>query len=119
MHAQRSSQGVPVNARRARADAAPPASMARRSAAVLVDALVWLAAAGWVLAVGLVGWAGAEEGSTAADDAVGTMTIGLALTGALVLVQWMLHARNGWTVGRLAVGVRTLDVESRLPIGVA
>lgn len=108
-----------MNARNARADAAPPASMVRRSGAVLLDALVWLAVAGWVLAKGLVDWAGAEPGSTASDDALGVMTIGLALTGALVVTQWLLHARNGWTVGRLAVGIRTVDVESRRPIGVA
>lgn len=108
-----------MNARNAHADTAPPASMARRSAAVLLDALVWLAVAGWVVAKGVVDWAGAEPGSTASDDALGIMTIGLALTGALVVTQWLLHARNGWTIGRLAVGIRTLDVESRRPIGVA
>ena len=43
----------------------------------------------------------------------------MALTGVLVLVQWMLHGRYGWTLGRLATGIRTLDVETREPVGVA
>ena len=33
------------------------------------------------------------------------------------VVQWVAHGRSGWTVGRRAVGIRTLDVESRTPIG--
>jgi hypothetical protein len=43
----------------------------------------------------------------------------MVLTGVLVLAQWLLHGSYGWTLGRLATGVRTLDVESREPVGVA
>ncbi|WP_028048750.1 RDD family protein [Cellulomonas sp. URHD0024] len=108
-----------MNARYARADAAPPASMGRRFAAVLLDAVAWLVLGGWIVVAGVIAWARAEPSTQASDDAVALMTIGLALTGALVVTQWILHGRLGWTLGRLATGVRTLDVESRQPIGIA
>lgn len=108
-----------MNARYARADAAPPASMGLRFVAVLLDAVVWLAVGGWLIALGVVDWARAEPSTPASEDALGLMTVGLALTGALVLTQWLLHGRYGWTLGRLATGVRTLDVETRQPVGVA
>jgi len=108
-----------VNTRYARANAAPPASMGRRFAATLVDVAVWLLVAGWLIIVGVVGWARAEPSTAAADRALRLLTIGMALTGLIVLVQWMLHGRFGWTLGRLATGIRTLDVERREPVGVA
>ena len=108
-----------MNARNVRADAAPPATMGRRFVAILLDALVWVAVGGWLIAVGVIAWASAEPSTPASRDALGLMTVGLALSAALVLVQWLLHARFGWTIGRLAMGIRTLDVETRLPVGVA
>jgi uncharacterized RDD family membrane protein YckC len=108
-----------VNAPYARADAAPPASMGRRLAAALLDVLVWLVVAGWLIVVGVVRWARAEPSTPASDDALRLLTVGMVLTGVLVLTQWLLHGRYGWTPGRLATGVRTLDVETRRPVGVA
>ena len=108
-----------MNARNVRADAAPPSTMGRRFVAILLDVLVWVAVGGWLVVAGVIGWARAEPSTPASQDALGLMTVGLALSAALVLVQWLLHARFGWTIGRLAMGIRTLDVETRLPIGAA
>ncbi|WP_426592496.1 RDD family protein [Cellulomonas sp. McL0617] len=108
-----------MTSRYARAHAAPPASMARRFGAVLLDALVWVVVGGWVIAVGVVGWARAEPSTRASAGALTLLTVGLAVTGALVLAQWLLHGLTGWTLGRLATGVRTVDVQTREPVGVA
>ncbi|MET0789328.1 MAG: FHA domain-containing protein [Cellulomonas sp.] len=85
------------------ADEAPPAGLGRRFAAGLLDVLLLAA----VLAVGLLG-----------DERILTVVAGVVAV-VVVAVQWALHGRLGWTVGRRAAGIRTLDVETRRPIGQA
>lgn len=80
---------------------AAPASLGRRFAAGLLDGLLLAA----VLAVGLL-----------SDQRILTLAA-VVLAVVVVAVQWALHGRLGWTVGRRATGIRTLDVESRRPIG--
>lgn len=103
---------------------AVPASYGRRCAAALVDAVLALVVAGATVAV--VAWAAGSGSPTAArwtpGDPVPDAVVTASLAGAgalclLALVQWLLHGARGWTVGRLALGVRTLDVESRRPVG--
>ncbi|WP_197030019.1 RDD family protein [Cellulomonas sp. URHE0023] len=108
-----------MNARSARLNAAPPASMGRRFVAASLDVVAWLVAAGWLVVVGVVAWARAEPSTAASQDALRLVTIGMALTGGVVIAHWLLHGRYGWTLGRLAMGVRTLDVETREPVGPA
>jgi len=84
---------------------APPASMGRRFAAGLLDIGAWCVVGGWALVLG------------AQRSSLVLLELGIGLTGALVLAQWILHGQRGWTLGRLAVGVRTVDVETREPIG--
>ncbi len=97
-------EGVPVPTPYATDDVSP-ATMARRASAGLVDLVLLLALGGWLLVLGVL------RGST------GLVLVGAGATAVVVVVQWVLHGRAGATVGRLAVGVRTLDVESRRPVG--
>ncbi|MEZ0449770.1 RDD family protein, partial [Cellulomonas sp. ICMP 17802] len=99
MSAQRGSVPVPFHP----TGDAPPATLVRRFGAGLVDVLLLAAAS----AVGLLG-----------DRRALTAVAGL-LVLVLVVVQWLLHGRLGWTVGRRVTGIRTLDVETRRPIGAA
>jgi hypothetical protein len=94
-------QGVPVSDYRHLDDAAQPASTARRFLAGLVDL--------FLLAVPVTVALLADQRLLAVAAAL--------LAVVVVLVQWVLHGALGWTVGRRAAGIRTLDVESRLPIG--
>lgn len=82
---------------------APPATLGRRFAAGLIDGVLLVA----VLTLGLL-----------ADERL-LVVAAAALALVVVVVQWVLHGRLGWTVGRRATGIRTLDVETRRPIGMA
>ena len=82
-----------------------PATMGRRLSAGLLDLVLVLVLGGAVLVLGLV------RGSDA------LVLVGSAAVLVVSVVQWVAHGRSGWTVGRRAVGIRTLDVESRTPIG--
>jgi uncharacterized RDD family membrane protein YckC len=80
--------------------------MGRRFAAALLDGLVLLAVAlPALLADG-----------TLRSALIGT---GVVLVVAAVVLQWVWHGTRGWTLGRLALGLRTVDAETLHPIGVA
>lgn len=104
--------------------AAPVAGLGRRAAAVLLDGLVAVLAGGWLwLATSAQAGLRAVQGRSA--DGAGPDVPGwlVAACGAalvvVVLVQWVLHGRLGWTLGRRAVGIRTVDERTRRPIGMA
>lgn len=84
-----------------------PATMARRLGAGLLDLLVVLVLGGAVLVAGV-----------ARDSAV-LVVLGSVSVVVVSVGQWVAHGSSGWTLGRRAVGIRTLDVESREPIGMA
>lgn len=100
-----------------------PASLARRFVAVLVDQLIVLALGGGVVLVATLGLAAAVRdagsGVPVAPPAVpGPLLVAAAvLATAVTVAQWLLHGRYGWTLGRRLLGVRTVDVHSRRPIG--
>ncbi|GAA3807676.1 FHA domain-containing protein [Cellulomonas soli] len=105
-------------------DHAVPASFGRRVAAVLVDLVLLLLASG--LGAGVVAALGAtgvvavsvgRDGGPGAQVSPALVLSASVVVGLLVLVQWLLHGLRGWTVGRRLLGVRTLDVETRLPVG--
>jgi len=81
--------------------------MGRRSVACVLDGLVLLVAAIPALL------------ATLADMDPGTVLVAssIALGAALVVLQWVWHGTRGWTLGRLALGLRTVDVETLRPIG--
>ena len=60
---------------------------------------------GLVLVLGLV------RGSDA------LVLVGSGCVAVVSVAQWVAHGWSGWTVGRRVLGIRTLDVESREPIG--
>ncbi|MDQ0373472.1 RDD family protein [Cellulomonas humilata] len=86
-------------------ESSTPATMGRRLSAGLLDLVLVLVLGGAVLVLGLV------QGRDA------LVLVGSAAVLVVTLVQWVAHGRSGWTAGRRAVGIRTLDVESRTPIG--
>lgn len=86
-------------------DDSSPATMARRLSAGLLDLLVVLVLGGAVLVAGV------------ARDSDVLVVLGSVSVVVVSVGQWVAHGFAGWTVGRRAVGIRTLDVESREPIG--
>ena len=82
-----------------------PATMSRRFCAGLIDLALLLVLGGGVLVLGLARGGGA------------LVLVGSVSVLVVSVAQWVAHGRSGWTVGRRAVGIRTLDVESRTPIG--
>ncbi|WP_315099437.1 RDD family protein, partial [uncultured Cellulomonas sp.] len=87
------------------ADDRSPATMPRRLAASLIDLGILLLLGGWLVPLARI------------QDDARLAAVGGLLVVVVTLVQWVLHGRTGWTVGRLATGIRTLDVDSRLPVG--
>ncbi|ROS31028.1 RDD family protein [Cellulomonas sp. PhB150] len=83
------------------------ASLGRRLAGFLLDGVV----AGLAAVPLLVG--------TAADGGTVLVVLGSLLVVAVVVLQWVWHGRLGWTLGRLVLGMRTADVETLQPIGMA
>ncbi|RHA37592.1 RDD family protein [Cellulomonas rhizosphaerae] len=83
------------------------ASLGRRFAGYLLDGLL-VSLAALPLLVG-----------TSLESAAVLVVVGAVLLLALVVLQWVWHGRLGWTLGRLAVGIRTADAETLQPIGVA
>lgn len=98
-----------------------PASLGRRFLAVAVDqVLLGLLLAPFALDVlaRAVATARAADPSAVAVAPVGAgALVGLALAALLGVAQWVLHGRRGWTLGRRLLGVRTVDVHSRRPVG--
>lgn len=102
--------------------AAPAAGLGRRAVAVVVDGLLTLLVGGWLWVVaGVRSASAAADGRTSALDETGFPAWVTAACAAavlvLVVVQWVLHGRLGWTIGRRLLGVRTVDARSRRPIG--
>lgn len=90
--------------------ASPPAtvaSMGRRFVAGVLDGLALLLAAVPALVAAL-----ADDGPRTALAASSVV-----LVVALVVLEWVWHGTRGWTVGRLALGLRTVDVDTLQPIG--
>ncbi|WP_082516263.1 RDD family protein [Cellulomonas sp. Leaf395] len=86
-------------------DDSSPATMARRLSAGLLDLVLVLVLGGGVLVLGLARASGA------------LVLLGSASVLVVSVAQWVAHGRSGWTVGRRTVGIRTLDVETREPVG--
>ncbi|WP_421734197.1 RDD family protein [Cellulomonas sp.] len=82
-----------------------PATLARRFAAGVLDVGLLLALGGWLVPAARV------------RDTAWLALLGASLVLVVAVVQWVLHGRTGATLGRFATGIRTLDVESRRPIG--
>jgi uncharacterized RDD family membrane protein YckC len=98
-----------------------PAGLGRRFLAVLVDQVVVMTLGGGVvLAAALRVATALRDGAVPPDVPVVPVPLLLAavlLAAAVTIAQWIAHGRLGWTLGRLLVGVRTVDVHSRRPIG--
>jgi len=102
-----------------------PAGLGRRFLAVLLDQVVVLLLGGGVLvaaaARAALAAADADAGTAAAVPAPGMpgplLGACAVLALAVTVAQWLVHGRYGWTVGRRVLGVRTVDVHSRRPIG--
>lgn len=96
-----------------------PAGLGRRFLAVAVDQAVALLLGGGVVATASLRAAAAvREGAPVADPVPGPLLAGATLLLAAVgVAQWLLHGRYGWTLGRLLLGVRTVDVHARRPVG--
>jgi len=86
------------------------ASYPRRIGAALVDVALAFAAGGWAALV-------ARPGTDGDGLPVALLAAAGGLGAVLAVVQWVLHGRRGWTLGRLLVGIRTVDAETRRPIG--
>ncbi|GCD21525.1 hypothetical protein CTKZ_30870 [Cellulomonas algicola] len=96
----------------------PPAGLGRRFVAGVIDAAVAVALGGWlVLPWWLATARAAATGERPPAAGVG-VAVGIAVMAIVGAAQWVLHGRTGATLGRFAVGIRTLDVETRRPIGV-
>lgn len=101
-----------------------PAPLGRRSAAFTLDAAVWVLLAaptviGFVLLSGAVAEAGGDV-AKAGGAVVGPLiaiAVGQGLTAVFGLVQLVLHGRMGVTVGKAAVGIRSVSVRDFGPAG--
>lgn len=98
---------------------APSAGLGRRAAAVALDVVLVLLAGGWLNVVQAVRTTSASLADEPAPTSAPGWLVAACAAGALVvvLVQWVLHGRLGWTVGRRVVGIRTVDARTRRPIG--
>ncbi|MBO3093800.1 FHA domain-containing protein [Cellulomonas dongxiuzhuiae] len=98
-----------------------PASLGRRFLAVLVDQVVLLVLGGGVVLVAALRASAALRDGAAAPDApavpVPLLLAAVVLATVVTVAQWLAHGRLGWTLGRRLVGVRTVDVHSRRPVG--
>lgn len=94
-----------------------PAGLGRRFLAVLVDQVILLALGGGVVLAALVRPVAA--GASTGTSVVPVPLLVVAVLGVLTVTvaQWLLHGRLGWTLGRRLLGVRTVDVHSRRPVG--
>ncbi|MCM0641430.1 RDD family protein, partial [Cellulomonas wangsupingiae] len=112
-----------MTARPATAPDDRPAGLGRRFLAVLLDQVLVLLLGGGVLvtAAARAALAAADAGAASAVPAPGVpgplLAASALLTLAVTVAQWLVHGRYGWTVGRRVLGVRTVDVHSRRPIG--
>jgi uncharacterized RDD family membrane protein YckC len=95
-----------------------PAPAGRRSAAFALDALIWVMLAvpgiiGYVLLAGGLAEAGWQAAALAPADAATPLILIAVSQGLLVifgLVQLILHGRSAYTVGKLAFGIRSVNV---------
>ncbi|UZN01784.1 RDD family protein [Cellulomonas sp. S1-8] len=96
-----------------------PAGLGRRFLAVLVDqVVVLLLGGGVVLATALRAVAAVRDGVDQVPVVPAPLLVaGTLLALAVTVAQWLAHGRYGWTLGRRLLGVRTVDVHSRRPIG--
>jgi len=95
----------------------PPASFMRRLAAGVLDALLVLVVGGELLLAGALGQVATALGPTQDAASGHALAVGALLVLVVGLVQWTLHGRLGWTVGRRLTGLRTLDAETLRPVG--
>ncbi|MBD7918153.1 RDD family protein [Cellulomonas sp. Sa3CUA2] len=97
-----------------------PASLGRRFLAVLVDQVVLLVLGGGVVVVAALRVSTAlRDGAAPAAPVVPVplLVAAAVLATVVTVVQWLAHGRLGWTLGRRLLGVRTVDVHSRRPVG--
>ncbi|MFD6091768.1 RDD family protein [Oerskovia sp. NPDC060338] len=109
------------------ADGARVAGVGRRFVAFLVDCAVIGVVAGGVALGGLNAIGVPLTGGTIvttqaqAEELFGQVTLVWAVTGALALVYWLgvwfWEGRTGRTIGNLLLGLRTVRVEDRSPVG--
>ncbi|MFD6164777.1 RDD family protein [Oerskovia sp. NPDC060287] len=109
------------------APSADVAGVGRRLVAFLVDCTVIGVVAGGVAlggltAVGVPLTGGMTVATQAqAEELLGQVTLVWAVTGALALVYWLAvwfwEGRTGRTIGNLLLGLRTVRVEDRSPVG--
>jgi len=96
-----------------------PAGLGRRFLAVLVDQVLVLVLGGGVVLVAAL--RAALDLRTGAGQVpavpVPLLVGGTVLALAVTVAQWLVHGRRGWTVGRMLLGIRTVDVHSRRPVG--
>jgi hypothetical protein len=119
--------GGPVVTGATSADVARVAGVGRRLVAFLVDCTVIGVVAGGVAlggltAVGVPLTGGMTVATQAqAEELLGQVTLVWAVTGALALVYWLAvwfwEGRTGRTIGNLLLGLRTVRVEDRSPVG--
>jgi hypothetical protein len=96
-----------------------PAPMGRRLLAYLVDQVATAVCGGGLLVAAMVPAVGAVSGPATADPRPSPtlLLVGWGLLGALVLFQWWAQGARGWTIGKLLLGLRTVDVRSGRPVG--
>ncbi|MDC7121069.1 RDD family protein [Cellulomonas fimi] len=96
----------------------PPAGLGRRFLAGAIDAAAAVALGGWLVLPWWLATARAAATGEQPPAAGAGVAVGLAVMLIVAAAQWVLHGRTGATLGRFALGIRTLDVETRRPIGV-
>ncbi|WP_273654344.1 RDD family protein [Cellulomonas fimi] len=96
----------------------PPAGLGRRFLAGAVDVAVAVALGGWLVLPWWLATARAAATGEQPPAAGAGVVVGIAVMAIVGAVQWVVHGRTGATLGRYALGIRTLDVETRRPIGV-
>lgn len=107
------------------ADEAALASLGRRAVAYVADQVVLLVLGGWLLLRAWLSWVlsrvadAGEVGTSVVGPSGRAVLVATLLVSAVLVVQWVTLGLRGWTFGRLATGLRTLDVDSRQPIGLA
>lgn len=90
-----------------------PAGAGRRSAALALDAAVWLVLATPTIIGVLIAARPLLEGAPLGSvDPIATVLVlvGLGLTSAFGLIQLILHGLRGITVGKAALGLRSVNV---------
>ena len=101
-----------------------PAPMGRRMLAFLVDQAAAMAFGGGLLLGAVL--PGVLASRTGATPGVGTpaptpapivLLLSWGLLGTFAMFQWWAQGVHGWTIGKLLLGLRTVDVRNGRPIG--